>query len=102
MNLKLRCCLIASLATVACNASLLAADLPRTADHDYNAPVPGSYTLPVVKPAADGDVLDSTGRPVRLREVTRERTTVLSFIYTRCGAAKACPYATGVLSQLHR
>jgi len=27
---------------------------------------------------------------------------VLSFIYTRCTAAKACPYATGVLMQLHR
>jgi len=26
---------------------------------------------------------------------------VLSFIYTRCAAAKACPYATGVLRQLH-
>jgi protein SCO1 len=30
------------------------------------------------------------------------RITVLSFIYTRCAAPKACPYATGVLSQLHR
>jgi cytochrome oxidase Cu insertion factor (SCO1/SenC/PrrC family) len=26
---------------------------------------------------------------------------VLSFIYTRCAAAKACPYATGVLRELH-
>ena len=26
----------------------------------------------------------------------------MSFIYTRCAAAKACPYATGVLLQLHR
>ncbi len=26
----------------------------------------------------------------------------MSFIYTRCAAAKACPYATGVLMQLHR
>jgi cytochrome oxidase Cu insertion factor (SCO1/SenC/PrrC family) len=25
----------------------------------------------------------------------------MSFIYTRCAAAKACPYATGVLHQLH-
>jgi cytochrome oxidase Cu insertion factor (SCO1/SenC/PrrC family) len=99
MNLKRRCCLSASLVTVAFSASL--ADLPRTADHDYDPPVPGSYALPVVKLAADGDVLDSTGR-LRLREVTRDRITVLSFIYTRCAAAKACPYATGVLSQLHR
>jgi cytochrome oxidase Cu insertion factor (SCO1/SenC/PrrC family) len=26
----------------------------------------------------------------------------MSFIYTRCAAAKACPYATGVLNQLHQ
>src|SRR6185503_9453796 len=38
----------------------------------------------------------------RLAELTRGRITVMSFIYTRCAAAKACPYATGVLRQLHR
>jgi len=27
---------------------------------------------------------------------------VMSFIYTRCAAAKACPMATGVLMQLHQ
>jgi cytochrome oxidase Cu insertion factor (SCO1/SenC/PrrC family) len=82
--------------------TLFAADLPRNSDYDYTAPAPGSYTLPAVKPAADGDVLDSTGRPLRLRELTRGRVTVMSFIYTRCAAARACPYATGVLMQLHQ
>jgi cytochrome oxidase Cu insertion factor (SCO1/SenC/PrrC family) len=80
----------------------MAADSPRTSDFDYNPPAPGSYTLPAVKAAADGDVLDSTGRPLRLRELTRGRVTVMSFIYTRCAAPRACPYATGVLRQLHR
>lgn len=80
----------------------LAADNARTADYDYDAPVPGSYKLPVIKPAADGALLDSAGKLVRLSELTRGRVTVMSFIYTRCSAAKACPYATGVLTQLHR
>lgn len=79
-----------------------AGELSRTPDYDYDAPAPGSYTLPVVKPAADGEVLDSKGRPLRLRDLTRGRVTVMSFIYTRCAAAKACPYATGVLMQLHQ
>jgi cytochrome oxidase Cu insertion factor (SCO1/SenC/PrrC family) len=83
-------------------ASAIETDLSRTGDHDYDAPVPGTYALPVVKAAADGDVLDSAGRALRLRELTHGRVTVLSFIYTRCAAAKACPYATGVLNQLHR
>jgi cytochrome oxidase Cu insertion factor (SCO1/SenC/PrrC family) len=74
---------------------------PRTGDFDYAAPAPGTYTLPAIKPAADGDVLDSTGRPLHLRELTRGRVTVMSFIYTRCAAARACPYATGVLKQIY-
>jgi len=82
--------------------TLFADDLSRTSDYDYEAPVPGSYTLPVIKHAADGEVLDSKGQPLHLRDVTRDRVTVMSFIYTRCAAAKACPYATGVLRQLHQ
>lgn len=75
--------------------------LPRDSDYDYDPPVPGSYTLPVVKGAGDGALLDSDGKPIHLRDLTHGRVTVLSFIYTRCAAAKACPYATSVLGQLH-
>ena len=89
------------LAIAALNGTLLATDLPRTADHDYDPPAPGTYRLPIVKPAADGEVLDSQGEPLRLSELTHGRVTVMSFIYTRCAAAKACPMATGVLAQLH-
>ena len=91
-----------TLAITALNAAVWATDLPRTADHDYDAPVPGSYKLPIIKPAADGEVLDSQGRPLRLSGLTHGRLTVMSFIYTRCAAANACPMATGVLMQLHR
>ena len=74
---------------------------PRDSDYDYEPPAPGSYALPVVKVAADGALLDSTGKTINLRDLTHGRITVLSFIYTRCAAAKACPYAAGVLNQLH-
>lgn len=83
-------------------ASSLVMGDQRTTDHDYDAPRPGTYTLPVIKPATDGALVDSAGKPVRLAELTRGRITVMSFIYTRCAAAKACPMATGVLLQLHR
>jgi cytochrome oxidase Cu insertion factor (SCO1/SenC/PrrC family) len=83
---------------------VFARTLPAVADSnaDYEAPVPGTYVLPVIKPAGDGEVIDSQNHSLHLRELTHGRVTVMSFIYTRCAAAKACPYATGVLMQLHR
>jgi cytochrome oxidase Cu insertion factor (SCO1/SenC/PrrC family) len=71
-------------------------------DSDYEAPAPGSYTLPVIKLAGDGEVVDSQNRSLPLRNLTHGRVTVMSFIYTRCAVARACPYATGVLMQLHQ
>jgi protein SCO1/2 len=75
--------------------------LVRSTDHDYDAPAPGTYQLPIIRPAADGALVDAGGKTVSLRELTHGRVTVLSFIYTRCASAKACPMATGVLMDLH-
>lgn len=76
--------------------------LQRSAWRDYEAPRPGTYSLPVVKQAADGEVLDADGRSLRLNQLTRGRIAVMSFIYTRCSDARACPYATGILNELHQ
>jgi cytochrome oxidase Cu insertion factor (SCO1/SenC/PrrC family) len=76
--------------------------LRRTAEYDYDVPEPGTYTLPVVKPAADGAVLGSDGRPVRLHDLAEGRITILSFIYTRCTDPRACLRASGVLKQLQQ
>jgi len=78
-----------------------AADFARDSDYDYDPPLPGSYSLPVIKLASDGALLDADNKTVDLRDLTHGRITILSFIYTRCAAPKACPYATGVLRQLH-
>jgi len=76
--------------------------LPRTAEYDYEVPEPGTYTLPVLKPAADGAVLGSDGKPVRLHALLDGRITILSFIYTRCTDPRACLRASGVLKQLQQ
>jgi cytochrome oxidase Cu insertion factor (SCO1/SenC/PrrC family) len=91
-----------ALLAFALGGTVFGADPSRTSDYDYEPPAPGSYGLPVIKAAADGEVLDYKGRRLRLSEVTHGRVTVMSFIYTRCAAAKACPYATGVLRELHQ
>ena len=75
--------------------------LGRDSDYDYDPPVPGSYALPVIKPAPDGAIVDSGSKSLNLGDLTHGRISVLSFIYTRCAAPRACPYASGVLSQLH-
>lgn len=90
------------LCTLTVSGAGRASENQRNASYDYDVPEPGTYTLPVGKRAPDGEVLDSKGRALRLAELTRGRVTVLSFIYTRCAAARACPYATGVLKQLQR
>jgi cytochrome oxidase Cu insertion factor (SCO1/SenC/PrrC family) len=59
---------------------------------------PGSYRLPPIKRAVGGAVLDENGRQHDLAGLLGGRTTVLSFIYTRCG--DVCPTATLDMSLL--
>ena len=73
--------------------------IPRTADYDYDPPELGSYSLPLIEPAADGRVLDETGTEQSLRALLDGKITVMAFIYTRCG--DICPEATMLLHELH-
>jgi protein SCO1 len=100
MNLR-RIGLLALTCGIATVRLTSAAEPPRDSDYDYDPPAPGSYSLPVVKVAPDGALLDSAGKSSSLRDLIHGRVTVLSFIYTRCAAPKGCPYATGVLNQIH-
>jgi protein SCO1 len=94
--LALTICLAPWIASVSADSAL-----PHDSDYDYDPPVPGSYALPVIKPAPGGAIIDSNSKSLNLAELTHGRITVLSFIYTRCAAPKACPYAAGVLDRLH-
>lgn len=76
--------------------------LGRTEEYNYDPPAPGTYRLPPLKRAGDGEVLGENGEPKRLRDLLQGRITILSFIYTRCADPTACPYATGVLSDIHK
>lgn len=75
-------------------------DLSRTAEFDFDPPVAGTYRLPVIRPAADGAVLDSAGNARTLHELYAGRIVLLSFIYTRCTDANGCPLATAVLYRI--
>jgi cytochrome c peroxidase len=64
---------------------------------EFSPPAPGTYALPIVKPATDGEVIDATGAVRRLFDLMDGKIILLSFIYTRCSDAHGCPLATAVL-----
>ncbi|MFA9460409.1 cytochrome c peroxidase [Thiohalorhabdus sp. Cl-TMA] len=68
----------------------------------FQPPAPGTYDLSVVKPAADGRVLQTNGVPARLHSLFGDEVVVFSFIYTHCRMTNGCPLASFVLSQTKR
>jgi protein SCO1/2 len=67
---------------------------------EYSAPAPGSYTLHRIMRAPEGRVLDVSGRVQRLSHYTRDRITLLGFIYTTCADPEGCPLAYHVFDAL--
>jgi cytochrome oxidase Cu insertion factor (SCO1/SenC/PrrC family) len=67
---------------------------------DFEPPRPGTYTLHRIMAAPDGEVLGLDGRPQRLSRFTRERITLLGFIYTTCVDPDGCPLAYRVFDSL--
>jgi len=72
-----------------------------------NFPVPeaGSYKLPNLGLAGDGEVIDSNGRPTSLHKLMGKETdsgkvVLLSFIYSTCSDVNGCPLATAVLHKI--
>ena len=68
----------------------------------YAPPTPGSYALPSLGEAADGNILLDEGETGRLHDLMAGRYVVLSFIYSTCNDVNGCPLATHVLSQLKK
>ncbi|MFA7096198.1 MAG: cytochrome c peroxidase [Gammaproteobacteria bacterium] len=66
----------------------------------FTAPIPGSYELPVIRAAADGEIVLATGEAARLHEILDGRLVVLSFIYSACSDVNGCPLAIHVLREI--
>lgn len=73
-------------------------NVPAGIQFDFEAPKPGTYALPVIKPAPDAQVLDTAGRTRRLHELMQGRITLLSFVYLSC--TDVCPVATAKLHSI--
>jgi cytochrome oxidase Cu insertion factor (SCO1/SenC/PrrC family) len=100
MSLRAACLVTSSVAWLAA-PSLSAAppDDPRP-PLDFVLPRPGTYQLQRIMPAPDGEVLTVDGRSEKLSRFTRDRITLLGFIYTTCIDPEGCPLAYRVFNQL--
>lgn len=67
---------------------------------DFVPPPPGSYKLHRIMAAPDGEVLGIDNRALRLSQFTRDRITLLGFIYTTCIDPEGCPLAYRVFDAL--
>lgn len=67
---------------------------------EYEPPAPGSYRLPPIQQAVDGDVVDADGREHHLFELMADKYVILSFIFTTCSDLKGCPLATLTLNNM--
>ena len=63
----------------------------------FDAPAAGTYALPVISQAADGEVLNTNGKSQSLAELMDNKVTLLSFIYRTCDDINGCPLSTMVL-----
>lgn len=70
---------------------------PGYADLEFTPPAAGSYLLPPLGSATDGEVLDSFGVPHNVHDLLGDKIVVLSFIFTTCSDINGCPLATHVL-----
>ena len=70
------------------------------AELDFALPAPGSYRLPAIQVAPDGDVVESTGKAGALSAYTRGRITLVGLVYTRCTDPDGCPLATWAFSEV--
>lgn len=91
---------IALLAALACAPISGAHQGEALAEPDFVPPEPGSYTLHRIMAAPEGRVLGIDGRAQPLSRYTRDRITLLGFIYTTCTDPEGCPLAYRVFDAL--
>jgi len=73
---------------------------PGYGDLGYELPAVGSYALPPLGHAADGEVLDVAGKPGRLYDLYGNSYVLLAFIYSTCSDVNGCPLTSHVFYQI--
>ncbi len=66
----------------------------------YDVPPPGTYQLPPLGMAANGEVLNEQGESQQLHDLMRGKYTLLSFMYSNCSDVNGCPLSSYVFYKL--
>ncbi|MEW8431157.1 MAG: SCO family protein, partial [gamma proteobacterium symbiont of Ctena orbiculata] len=80
----------------ALSAAQLSDSAPGYGKLGYPLPEIGSYALPSLGRAADGEILDSSGVRRSLHEIFSDRYVLLAFIYSTCSDVNGCPLSSHV------
>ena len=73
---------------------------PGYSELQYTPPAPGSYQLPRLGPAVDGDVRQANGESTTLHQLLDQKLVLMGFIYTHCPDVNGCPLASYVMKQV--
>lgn len=73
---------------------------PGYAELNFPAPLPGSYELPALRDAINGNVITAEGKQQTLHELMGDKFVVMSFIFTSCDDVNGCPLASYVLRRV--
>jgi cytochrome c peroxidase len=93
-------------AVLLCTSALLSAETstrvlaPGYGPLEYVPPAAGSYELPPLGTAVDGNVIDMNRQALRLHDLVGDKLAVMGFIYTHCPDVNGCPLASYVMKQL--
>ena len=74
---------------------------PGWGELDFTAPQAGSYSLPVLWEASDGEIILADKKEADLINLYGDKKiSILSFIYTSCNDVNGCPLSTFVLHSI--
>jgi len=76
------------------------AEAPGYADLGYTLPEVGTYLLPALGDAANGEVLDTDGRQRQLHDLFGDQYVLLAFIYSTCSDVNGCPLTSHVFYKI--
>jgi cytochrome c peroxidase len=66
----------------------------------YTPPLAGTYALPPLGNAGDGQVISDGGEQLALNDLIGDKLVLLGFIYTRCSDINGCPLASYVMKKV--